>query len=148
MSQALILIYWHADIFFHLSSISAPRSVFQNFPRLLFSLAKHTLQGILLLYQHLSKNIAANADVAPLRLTAGHLLNPRETTCSIAHVYPWIKEYTVTFRRAAIVTSTYRTWCDSCHLFFFLLTKLHSYEWMWYRACDYKTMPCLHYVTL
>lgn len=103
MSRLLILIYWHADIFFHLSSISMPRSAFQNFPRLLFSLAKHTLQGILLLYQHLSKNISANADVAPPRLTAAHLLNLRDTTFSIAHLNWCISKPTDTFRRAPLL---------------------------------------------
>lgn len=103
MSWLLILIYWHTDIFFHLSSISTPHSAFQNVPRLLFSLAKHTLQGILLLYQHLSKNISANADVAPPRLTAAHLLNQRDTTFSIAHVYWCISEHTDTFRRAPLL---------------------------------------------
>lgn len=89
-------------LFFHLSSNSTPRSAFQNFPRLLFSLAKHTLQGILLLYQHLSKNISANADVAPPRLTAAHLLNLRDTTFSIAHVHWCISEHMNTFRRAPL----------------------------------------------
>lgn len=103
MSRLLILIYWHADIFFHLSSISMPHSAFQNFPCLLFSLAKHTLQGILLLYQHLSKNISANADVAPPRLTAAHLLNLRDTTFSIAHVYWCMSEHTDTFGRAPLL---------------------------------------------
>lgn len=93
MSWLLILIYWHADIFFHLSSISTPRSAFQNFLRLLFSLAKHTLQGILLLYQHLSKNISANADVAPPRLTAAHLLNLRDTIFHSTRVLVYIRRH-------------------------------------------------------